>query len=228
MERGFTLFELLIAMALTAVMGTVMFKTWDMVVSSGLKAKEVVNKRELERTVLNIMDNDMAAIQLPGDELSLLPMPSRRPIEPTANYFKLLGRRKSGKDEKNIVRLISFASGSSLKAEGAPTGFPVCVEYVLKSADNGDKRLFRRERDFCGVNGDYPWREALLMDKLEDARLELEMRDGSRLDNWAREDILAQPHAIRFSWRKKDAEKEEEHIFPFPERKLEIGWEKEQ
>ena len=59
--KGFTLFELLIAIMLTAVIGTVMFKTWDTAVKSGEKATQAVEGRERDRIVFGIMDNDQSA-----------------------------------------------------------------------------------------------------------------------------------------------------------------------
>ena len=64
---GFTLFEMLIAMALTAVIGAVLFRTWDMVALSGRQAQQAVAARERERIVFGIIDNDMAALHIDLD-----------------------------------------------------------------------------------------------------------------------------------------------------------------
>ncbi len=87
--KGFTFFELLIAIMLTAVIGTVMFKTWDTAVKSGEKAAtQAVEGRERDRIVFGIMDNDMAAIQHPDAENSSLPPRiSKEPILPDEGFL---------------------------------------------------------------------------------------------------------------------------------------------
>ena len=48
-EAGFTLLELLIAMALTAVIGMVLFSTYSMVMNNGQSVRALVLEREGER-----------------------------------------------------------------------------------------------------------------------------------------------------------------------------------
>lgn len=221
--KGFTLFELLIAMMLTAVIGAVMFKTWDLVIRSGAKAQGVVEKRERERIVFGIMDNDMASLLLGSEENSRLPLPSRSPIVPDDEFNALMKRDADNSLPRGTTMLLSFAGEATIKPEGSPLGFPVCVEYVLRRGIGSKSSLVRRERDFCGISGDFPWTEAVLMEDLHEAGMQMILPDGSRLDQWTIEDLLAEPVAMRFYW-KKNLTDEEEVFFPLFGRREEVGW----
>lgn len=177
--KGFTLFELLIAIMLTAVIGTVMFKTWDTAVKSGEKATQAVEGRERERIVFGIMDNDMAAIQHPDAENSSLPRISKEPILPDEGFYKMMGRKKESGLPGGESVLLSFSTSSSIRQDGRFMGAPVCVEYRLVRQSADRYGLKRRERGMCGVSGDFPWDETMLMDNLQTAKMELVFEDLS-------------------------------------------------
>lgn len=223
--KGFTLFELLIAIMLTAVIGTVMFKTWDTAVKSGEKATQAVEGRERDRIVFGIMDNDMAAIQHPDAENSSLPRISKEPILPDEGFYKMMGRKKESGLPGGESVLLSFSTSSSIRQDGRFMGAPVCVEYRLVRQSADRYGLKRRERGMCGVSGDFPWDETMLMDNLQTAKMELVFEDGAELETWQPADLDNMPSAIKFSFRKVGMAEEMEVYFPLFARSEEIGWE---
>lgn len=223
--KGFTLFELLIAMMLTAVIGTVMFKTWDTVVKSGEKARQAVEGRERERIVFGIMDNDMAAIQHPDAENSSLPRISKEPVLPDEGFYEMMGRKKETGLPGGESMLLSFSTSSSIRQADRLMGAPVCVEYRLVRQSADRYGLKRRERGMCGVSGDFPWDETMLMDNLQTAKMELVFDDGTELETWQPADLDNMPSAIKFSFRKVGMAEEMEVYFPLFARSEEIGWE---
>lgn len=224
--KGFTLFELLIAMMLTAVIGTVMFKTWDVVIRSGEKARQAVESRERERIVFGIMDNDIAGIQHPEEDASL-PRMSREQLLPDDRFYEIMGRKKDVTLPAGESVLLSFSTSSSLGPDGPVLGSPVCVEYRL-TRQSGDKyRLKRREREQCGVSGDFPWNEIMLMDNLRSARMLLVFDDGSELETWQAGDLENAPSSVRFSFRKAGEQKDTDIYFPLFARSEDVGFEED-
>lgn len=222
--KGFTLFEMLIAMMLTAVIGTVMFKTWDMVTQSDKQARKVVAARERERIVFGIMNADFTSI-IPPDGDGLPPL-GKEAIGSSDAFYEAMRRKKEDALPRGAEVLLSFAGGSSLKSEGLGLGFPVCVEYRLERDSATRRKLVRRERDYCGVSGDFPWLETIMLENLQDARMELFMADGSILRQWKSGDLKNEPAGVRFVWKEENG-REQEMLFPFFERREEVGWQDE-
>lgn len=225
--RGFTLFELLIAMMLTAVIGTVMFKTWDVVIRSGEKARVAVESRERERIVFGIMDNDIAGIQHQAGEGGSLPRLSKEQLLPDDEFYEIMGRKKDASLPNGESVLLSFSTASSIGANGPQIGNPVCVEYRLTRQGADRYRLKRRERALCGVNGDFPWRETVLLDNLQSALMRLVFDDGSELETWQAGDLENGPSAVKFSFRKAGEPKDTEIYFPLFAWSEDVGWEEE-
>lgn len=163
---GFTLIELLIAMVLTAVIGSVLFSTWMLVADGGARARGLVRSREAARIFWALADTDFSGLVLSEH----LPRPSRTPIQPSAAWLEASGGEADAPDG---TCLISFATMSSLDPD-VPEGAagPVCVEYVRRRGGRGEA-LIRRERPFCGVEGDFPWAEAVLLTGLADVKVRL-------------------------------------------------------
>lgn len=217
-DSGFTLIETMVALTLTAIIGAVMFKTWDMATRANLDIKNHVAVRERERVVFAIMDNDVAAILPAGEEDEYLPIFSKSRVDSSDEFYEIMEREKE--TSKNETILMSFASGSSLKPDGAPPGFPVCVEYVARGA--ASKTVVRRERDYCGVSGDFPWLETELLSGLDDAGVQLINIKGERLNDWSVEDLRANPPAARFYWRENGNERE--FVIPLFDRRVDVDW----
>lgn len=224
-DAGFTLFELLVALALTAIVGAVMFQTWSMTVKSGADAARTVELREKERIVLALMDNDLATMIFPREETRGLPAPGAEPIALADEFYEAMDREKPDERDNTSRVLLSFAGETSVDGERGSPGYPVCVEY--RSRGSGSEiALIRRERDNCGVSGDFPWTEAELMKNLTDARFELVLADGRRLARWRPEDLSAAPSAIRFVWTRK-GEAEREILFPIFPGGVDVEWDEE-
>lgn len=159
--NGFTLVELLIAMTLTAVIGMVLFSTYSMVMDNGKTVRNRVLERESERVFWGILDNDIAGLCLIDDKRSTLPPLSREPIVPSDAFYRLTETDKPQPSDDEV--LLSFATSSHLAdMPGTPLPGPVCVEYVLRNG-NRSAAFIRRERAHCGVEGDFPWSELVLV-----------------------------------------------------------------
>ena len=222
-DEGFTLFELLIAMALTALIGAVLFQTWNMVAHSGTDAAKLVRKRERERIVFSLMDNDFTGMIFPREETSNLPLPSKQPIDWTDEFYELMGRKKEQNSQKKDKTLITFAGVTSLTSNEAKPGWPVCIEYVL--AKNGTNyNLLRREREACGISGDFPWRDNVLLENILDADVELIFENGRRLAQWDSTDLKFPPTALRLSWISPN-HTENEILFPILAGRIDVEWE---
>lgn len=165
-QSGFTLLELLIAMILTALIGTVLFSSYILIADNGVKGRELVHSREAPRIFWGIVDTDIAGLLLSRE----LPLPSITPITPSKKWVELVGAPEDGEDGKH---LLTFATTASLDSDGEERiAGPYCVEYVARQGRNGTA-LIRRERMFCGVDGDFPWTEAVLLTGLEDIEVKL-------------------------------------------------------
>ena len=222
-EDGFTLFELLIALALTALIGSVLFQTWNMTAQSGADAAKLVSRREKERIVYALMDNDFTGMIFPREETSNLPFPSTEPIDQSEEFYKIMGRDKKKRERNKRKTLISFAGVTSLASSETAPGWPVCIEYVL-DGNGSNNTLLRRERQACGISGDFPWRENTLLENIRDAEAELIFDNGVRRTKWTDEDLKAQPVALRLIWTKSNGV-EEEMLFPVFQGRIEVEWE---
>lgn len=225
-SQGFTLFEMLIAMALTAVIGAVLFRTWDMVTLSGRQAQQAVADRERDRIVFGIIDNDIAALHTPSDGNSSLPPLSKVPILSTEDYYAETETEMPEPEEGESV-LLSFATGvSALPGAASTSGDMYCVEYRLRPASANRKMIVRRERAFCGVSGEFPWREIVLFPSVATARFDLVLPGGQPATEWA-EDGSDSMDAIglRLAYKMSETDDEEYFYSYIMTRRTEIGWE---
>ncbi len=223
---GFTLFEMLIAMALTAVIGAVLFRTWDMVALSGRQAQQAVAARERERIVFGIIDNDMAALHIASGGISTLPPLGKSAILPSEAYHTETGTEAPEPEEGESV-LLSFATRVSALPEAASTAEDVfCVEYRLRPVSPNRKMLVRRERAFCGVSGEFPWREIVLFPSLVTARFDLVLPGGRTATEWAGDGSdSANAVGLRLVCKISETEDEECFYSHIMARRTEIGWE---
>lgn len=219
---GFTLLELLIAMALTAVIGMVLFSTYAMVMDNGQSVRALVLEREGERIYRGVLDNDMASLCRVEQEEGGLPGLSRLRIAPSAEFYRRVGSEPPDPgDSAEDQVLLSFAGGARLvhQSVAGPGGLdgPVCVEYVLRAGRRG-KALIRRERAYCGVEGTFPWVELVLTRGLQSADVALYMDGKGWIGNWdERTTAEAFPTAVRFTFLREGESEPEVFLAPvFP------------
>ena len=216
--NGFTLVELLIAMTLTAVIGMVLFSTYSMVMDNGKTVRNRVLERESERVFWGILDNDIAGLCLIDDKRSTLPPLSREPIVPSDAFYRLTEKDKPQPSDDEV--LLSFATSSHLAdMPGTPLPGPVCVEYVLRNG-NRSAAFIRRERAHCGVEGDFPWSELVLVRNVKSLEVALYSAKTQFVED--RPSPLppgAVPEAIRFTLHREEEEQPELFVVPvFPRR----------
>ena len=131
--------------------------------------------------------------------------------------------KKKETPASNVKTLISFATATSLTREKTSPDAPVCVEYILRKTD-AKYALARREREHCGLSGDFPWVENILLENLSDASAEIILQNGKKLSNWETEDLTPFPVALRLAWTTADAN-EQEILFPILPQRIEIDFE---
>jgi len=150
---GFTLLEVLIAMALSAVIMMALFAMFDSVadVAAGVRKQEEAS--EGVRALESILFDDLRSLYA-GKKAD----------------FRFRG--KSGSFLGGDGILMEFCTSASLgdNSEGACFSLQR-VEYALKE-DSGAGVLVRREKKYCGLSGRWPWVEAPIFKGV--AELELE------------------------------------------------------
>ena len=236
---GFTLVELLIDMTLTApncpmatrqrilkdshcgafaVIGMVLFSTYSMVMDNGKTVRNRVLERESERVFWGILDNDIAGLCLIDDKRSTLPPLSREPIVPSDAFYRLTETDKPQPSDDEV--LLSFATSSHLAdMPGTPLPGPVCVEYVLRNG-NRSAAFIRRERAYCGVEGDFPWSELVLVRNVKSLEVALYSAKTQFVEDGPPPlPPEAVPEAIRFTLHREEEEQPELFVVPvFPRR----------
>lgn len=209
---GFTLLEMLIAMTLTAVIGTVLFSTYNMVMDSGISIRKTVHQREGRRIFWTILDSDISGLCLIE---KVLPSLSRDSIHNSEAYLKWIGDEKASPKDNEDELVLSFATTTSL-TDALPTSVsgPVCVEYMLRSGGNA-KVLIRRERAFCGVDGDFPWSEFVLLRNIRKIDVALYSQAQNRFETeWEPIQAGDAPESLRFTvhWDMATGSDEESQI----------------
>ena len=116
--------------------------------------------------------------------------------------------------------LLSFATSSHLAdMPGDPLPGPVCVEYVLRNG-NRSAAFIRRERAYCGVEGDFPWSELVLVRNVKSLEVALYSAKTQYVEDWPSPlPSGAVPEAIRFALHREGEEQPELFVVPvFPRR----------
>lgn len=215
---GFTLVELLIAMTLTAIIGMVLFSTYGMVMDNGKTVRSRVLERESRRVFWGILDNDIAGLCLADDKHSTLPPLSREPISLSDDYYRLTETDRPDPSDDEV--LLSFATSSHLAdMPDVPLPGPVCVEYALRNGSRS-AAFIRRERAFCGVEGEFPWTELVLVRNVKSLDIALYTAKTQFVTDWASPVPSNEaPEAVRFTLLKDGEENPETFIAPiFPRR----------
>ncbi len=217
---GFTLLETLLAMALTAVVGSVLFKTWELVMTSGRDMRSVVQYREPRRIAFAIVDNDLSCVTL-GDRNSSLPLPGRQPIVPDDDFYSRTNRERPDDESQDTV-LLSFATTASALPEGSRLGSVFCVEYVLRGSGHGTLSFVRRERGMCGVSGMFPWTETVLWRNVDSAAVQFVMQNGEIQEEWTSGQRIA-PREIRLLIREYGSQEQQVLAVPMFSRRIDIA-----
>ena len=196
----------------------VLFSTYSMVMDNGKTVRNRVLERESERVFWGILDNDIAGLCLIDDKRSTLPPLSREPIVPSDAFYRLTETDKPQPSDDEV--LLSFATSSHLAdMPGTPLPGPVCVEYVLRNG-NRSAAFIRRERAHCGVEGDFPWSELVLVRNVKSLEVALYSTKTQFVEDWPSPlppGIV--PEAIRFTLHREEEEQPELFVVPvFPRR----------
>ena len=201
-----------------AVIGMVLFSTYSMVMDNGKTVRNRVLERESERVFWGILDNDIAGLCLIDDKRSTLPPLSREPIVSSDAFYRLTETDKPQPSDDEV--LLSFATSSHLAdMPGTPLPGPVCVEYVLRNG-NRSAAFIRRERAYCGVEGDFPWSELVLVRNVKSLEVALYSAKTQFVEDWPSPlPPEAVPEAIRFTLHREEEEQPELFVVPvFPRR----------
>ena len=201
-----------------AVIGMVLFSTYSMVMDNGKTVRNRVLERESERVFWGILDNDIAGLCLIDDKRSTLPPLSREPIVPSDAFYRLTETDKPQPFDDEV--LLSFATSSHLAdMPGTPLPGPVCVEYVLRNG-NRSAAFIRRERAHCGVEGDFPWSELVLVRNVKSLEVALYSTKTQFVEDWPSPlPPGTVPEAIRFTLHREEEEQPELFVVPiFPRR----------
>lgn len=196
----------------------VLFSTYSMVMDNGKTVRNRVLERESERVFWGILDNDIAGLCLIDDKRSTLPPLSREPIVPSDAFYRLTETDKPQPSDDEV--LLSFATSSHLAdMPGTPLPGPVCVEYVLRNG-NRSAAFIRRERAHCGVEGDFPWSELVLVRNVKSLEVALYSAKTQFVEDWPSPlPPGALPEAIRFTLHREEEEQPELFVVPvFPRR----------
>lgn len=166
-KSGFTLMEVLVAMALSSVIMVALFGMFNAVVdvATGVKARE--NATYAERTLEFIMFDDLR---------SLYP-------QPRGDDFEFVGKNGSFLGDDGL--LMGFCTTATLSSTGTE---PTCglqrVEYSLKGGF-GNQTLYRSERSFAGRTGDWEPVEVPILKGVEELEVEyLNSQDEEYVTEW--------------------------------------------
>ena len=164
-KEGFTLLEVLIAMALSAVIMMALFSMFDSVVNvaSGIKDKE--GEAYGERIFESILFDDFRSIY-------------------ASSKAEYAFSGKSGFFLGADGDLMSFCTTATLGPVGAQPVFSLQeVEYLLKGGSES-KTVYRREKEYSGLTGNWEWVEVPIVKGVSDLRIEYQDTDDSFVTEW--------------------------------------------
>lgn len=208
--QGFTLIEMLIAMALTSILGLVLFSTYRMIISYGKEASIEVFNQEEKRQAGIIIDNDLAnLIHITDYELSIQKdsflsfAPQKKKDSHSSHEESSLDFTEDLDEEGKLEVVLAFTSHNSLYPNDSMPKMqsetnehslhylqaPVYVEYIKQKSQNslGSEELyniFRKERSFAHLESYDNTRQMLLLQSVKDFEVEL-LCQGEVLETWS-------------------------------------------
>lgn len=167
-RAGFTLLEVLVAVALSAVAMMAVFSMFGTVtgVAADVSRKEAGHYDGLAFEA--VLFDDLRSLYFDAGDTE----------------FRFVGNNAGLQDESR--RVMAFATTASLASGRGDAPFSVQrVEYVLRERKDGEKELVRRERPYCGLMGDWEWVDAAVLAGFEDLDVTyLNPSDGAFGDQW--------------------------------------------
>lgn len=167
-NSGFTLIEVLVAVALSSVIMMALFGMFNSVVDVASSVRNQENSSYGERTFEGILFDDLRSV-----------------YAAQGDFFRFKG--KSGSFLGIDGQLMEFCSTASLNNSGGNPSFSLQrVEYGLKGGSDS-KDIYRRERSYCGLTGDWEWVEVLILKGISDIEIEYyDQTDNSFVTEWDR------------------------------------------
>ncbi|NJB68760.1 type II secretion system protein J [Desulfobaculum xiamenense] len=176
-QAGFTLLELMVALAVLALVVTGFLGAFRELLASTAEYESESASRQAARQIFGVMVNDLrSATDYKSGTTSAL-----------KDMYRFAGHGYTGElQDEDIVLELSTAAGLDWDA-GFPSHGLQQVRYVLRR-DSGDRdvvRLFRASRPHAGVVGEWGWNAIELFDDVRFLEITfLEMADSDPLERW--------------------------------------------
>jgi type II secretion system protein J len=168
-KGGFTLLEVLVAVALSSVIMIALFGVFDSVTDVAIGIRQHEETAYDDRTLEAVLFDDLGSAYVNNNP-----------------DFVFTGKGGSFLGVDDL--LMGFCTSASLNsAEPGPSLSLQRVEYLLKGGQDG-RDLYRRERSFCGLTGEWDWVEVPVLRGLEEMEVEyLDTEDNTFVTEWANE-----------------------------------------
>lgn len=165
-KAGFTLIEMIIAVALSAVIMMALFGMFSSVVDVASSIKFQESSSYGERTFEGILFDDLRSV-----------------YAASGDSFRFIG--KSGSFLGLDGQIMEFCSSASLNSSGASPSFSLQrIEYVLKS-NSDTKDIYRREKSYCGLSGEWEWVEVPILKGISDIDIRyFDSQDNAFITEW--------------------------------------------
>ncbi len=191
-ESGFTLMEVLIAVALSSIIMITLFSMFDSVVSTAMHVRENERDAYRDRTLESLLFDDLGSIYV-------------------ATGVKFSFRGYNGSFLGDDDQFMSFCTSASLSSTGdAPNLSLQRVEYLLKRGREASD-IYRRERSFCGITGEWEWVEIPVVRGVAELDVEyLDSFDNAFVTEWGAEKGF--PSAVKVSIRYEADDQSDEFL----------------
>ncbi len=190
-ESGFTLLELLIGLALPAILCLILFSTYRMVLSYQDDARTHLAEQEEKRLQIIIIDNDYAnlygldpqdiPIQLQPFLSFAFPKEINLDMENLPSDYIALGEEHA--EEEILLAFTTYHNLFNLSSD--PISPLKYVEYIAVDGRLG-QHLIRRERDFANLNYYAKHKDMILFRNIQNFSVEI-LLDGLMLSTWQKE-----------------------------------------
>ena len=182
--RGFTLLEVVMALALGATVMVALFATYEGVVDSAQQIRSRSTADRSARVALGIIEDDLR---------SLAPVPKWGVPVVGGPLDEDTGA------QGEVVLAMTTTTTMDLAAPIPHWGIQL-VEYELEEGATGT-RLVRRERPYAGITGDFEWTEIVLAENVENFEVGLWMPAFNEFTStWQIGGDEAVPLAVRVSF----------------------------